>query len=85
MERMREIEAQGVHIVAVNGDKVGTLKAVGSGGGVPAYRGPTEYAPCDHTVVVPVKGYRMKENIIIDPVPSNYGRLIWNGHTLTVY
>ena len=85
MEKMREIEAQGIHIVSVNGDKVGVLKAVGGGGGVPAYHGQTEFVPSDQTQVIQAEGYRMRENIIIDPVPSNYGRLVWNGHTLTVY
>ena len=85
MERMREIEAQGVHIIAVNGDTVGTLKAVGGGGGVPAYRGPTEFTPSDRRQVIPVEGFRMRENIVIDPVPTNYGRISWNGSVLTVY
>lgn len=33
-------------------------------------------------------GTRLKttvEDVVIKPIPSNYGRILWNGSTLTVY
>ena len=86
MGRMKEIPAQSVHIVSVTGDEIRPMKAISSGGGsVPVYPGPTEFTPSAEKQTIAVSGYRLKEDITIDPIPTNYGRLVWNGHTLTVY
>ena len=83
---MKEIPAQNVHIVSVTGDEIRPMKAISSGGGsVPVYPGPTEFTPSTEKQTIAVSGYRLKEDITIDPIPTNYGRLVWNGHTLTVY
>ena len=83
---MKEIPAQNVHIVSVTGDEIRPMKAISSGGGsVPVYPGPTEFTPSAEKQTIAVSGYRLKEDITIDPIPTNYGRLVWNGHTLTVY
>ena len=86
MGRMKEIPAQSVHIVSVHGDEVKPMKVISGGGGtIPVYHGPTEFTPTTTKQVVPVSGHRVDKNITIDPIPTNYGRLVWNGHTLTVY
>lgn len=87
MGRMKEIPAQSVHIVSVTGDEIKPMKTIlgGRGGSVPVYPGPTEFTPSAEKQTIGVSGYRLKENITIDPIPVNYGRLVWNGHTLTVY
>ena len=85
MGRMKEIPAQSVHIVSVTGDEIRPMKTISSGGSVPVYPGPTEFTPTTETQTIAVSGYRLKEDITIDPIPTNYGRLVWNGHTLTVY
>lgn len=87
MGRMKEIPAQSVHIVSVTGDEIRPMKVIsgGRGGSVPVYPGPTEFTPSTQKQTIEVSGYRLKENITIDPIPANYGRLVWNGHTLTVY
>ena len=83
---MKEIPAQSVHIVSVTGDEIRPMKTISSGGGsVPVYPGPTEFTPSTQMQTIAVSGYRLKEDITIDPIPTNYGRLVWNGHTLTVY
>lgn len=83
--RMKEIPAQTVHIVSVTGDKAGKMVALNSGGSVPAYKGPTAFTPSDSTQTVDCEGFRMKDNITINAIPINYGRLDWDGRTLTVY
>ena len=85
MGRMKEIPAQSVHIVSVTGDEIRPMKAISSGGGsVPVYPGPTEFTPSAEKQTIGVSGYRLKENITINPIPSNYGLITWDGSTLTV-
>ena len=85
MGRMKEIPAQSVHIVSVTGDEIRPMKAISSGGGsVPVYPGPTEFTPSAEKQTIGVSGYRLKENITINPIPSNYGLITWDGSTLMV-
>lgn len=51
----------------------------------PAYRGEYEITPSDSAVVLETGGLKMLDNIVINPIPSNYGRIAWNGSTLSVY
>lgn len=48
------------------------------------YTGSTEVTPSDTEQVLATTGYRMVTDIVIHPIPSNYGRIEWNGSTLTV-
>lgn len=71
----------------------GTLSGVGSmsaglsvptGKAVAPYTGAYEYTPTSETQVIEIEGLRALSNIIIDPVPQNYGLISWDGSTLTV-
>ena len=86
MGRMKEIPAQSVHIVSVTGDEIRPMKTIsgGRGGSVPVYPGPTEFTPSAEEQTIGVSGYRLKEDITINPIPSNYGLITWDGSTLTV-
>ena len=81
MGRMKEIPAQSVHIVSVTGDDIRPMKTIsgGSGRSVPVYPGPTEFTPSTQRQTIAVSGYRLTENITIDPIPTNYGLITWNG------
>lgn len=72
-----------------------SLKVSGSDGakltvdqGIPIY--PTDYtgtykvAPTNRTQTLPTKGLMMSKDVVVDPIPSNYGLITWNGSTLTV-
>ena len=87
--RLEQVITKSVHIVEVKSSQVGEMKALdsggGGGGGAPTYKGKTDFIPSDSKQVVPVGGYLMDKNITISAIPSNYGRLSWNGSTLTVY
>ena len=55
-----------------------------STGETPSYPGPYEFTPTDEAQIVQVGGLQMKQDLVIDPIPSNYGLITWNGSTLTV-
>lgn len=49
-----------------------------------AYEGPTTFTPTDQTQTILIAGQTPAENITINPIPSNYGKITWNGSVLTV-
>lgn len=53
-------------------------------GSIPSYAGPLEVTPGAETQTVECSGLLMPGDIIIKPVPQNYGLVGWNGITLTV-
>lgn len=63
--------------VTVSGNIVG-------GGSGPAYRGPYEVTPTSETQVLPTEGKRMTADVVVNPIPSNYGLITWDGSKLTV-
>lgn len=48
------------------------------------YSGPYEWTPAAEQQIIPVEGLTAADNIIIRPIPSSWGRITWNGSTLTV-
>ena len=48
------------------------------------YAGPYEFTPADEAQTVEIKDQIARQNIIINPVPSYYGRITWNGSVITV-
>lgn len=48
------------------------------------YEGVYEYTPSTETQTVQIEGLKATENIIINPIPFNYGLITWDGITLTV-
>lgn len=55
-----------------------------AGGDVPAYTGPYSVTPNSERQVLETAGTKMVEDVIIEPIPDNYGLITWNGSTLTV-
>ena len=51
---------------------------------VPPYDGPYTVTPTQYTQTLLTEGKRAAENIVIDPIPSNYGLITWDGSVLTV-
>ena len=54
------------------------------GGAYPAYTGPTEITPSTEAQTLTTAQTSVLSNITINPIPSNYGLINWNGSTLTV-
>ena len=48
------------------------------------YPGPYEFTPAAVAQTIEVAGLTPTDNIIINPIPSNYGLITWNGAVLTV-
>ena len=51
---------------------------------LPVYTGDTEITPSTTEQVLNTAEKVVIRNIVINPIPSNYGRITWNGATLTV-
>ena len=48
------------------------------------YDGAYEWTPTDALQTIEIANKKALENIKINPIPSNYGLITWNGSTLTV-
>lgn len=52
--------------------------------GPPFYQGSYTVTPSQQTQVLEMEGMRASQNVTVNPIPSNYGLITWNGSTLTV-
>ena len=50
----------------------------------PYYRGDYEITPTQGTQVLEMEGMRAARNVVVNPIPSNYGLITWNGSSLMV-
>lgn len=48
------------------------------------YDGPYGAVPSAQTQVLLTEDKHMRENVVIQPIPSNYGLITWDGAILTV-
>lgn len=48
------------------------------------YQGDYTVTPSQTAQVLLTKSTQLTDNITIEPIPSNYGLITWNGSTLTV-
>lgn len=54
------------------------------GGGASPYSGATTVTPSSEAQTLETGGHVLLENITIEPIPSNYGLITWNGSTISV-
>lgn len=56
------------------------------GGEVPSgdYDGPYTVTPSQQQQALHTMNKTLSQNVVIKPIPSNYGLITWNGSTLTV-
>lgn len=52
-------------------------------GGQP-YEGSYEVTPTTAAVTLDTRGRYMTDDLVVNPIPSNYGLITWDGITLTV-
>lgn len=52
---------------------------------MPTYEGEYEFTPSEETQVAPTACKALVRDIVINPVPSNYARMAWNGSTILFY
>lgn len=48
------------------------------------YAGAYEFTPSAEAQTVPIYGKTATADIVISPIPSNYGLITWDGATITV-
>ena len=48
------------------------------------YAGPYEFTPTAQTQEIQIEWMMATQNIVINPIPNNYGLIAWNGSALTV-
>lgn len=48
------------------------------------FDGEYEYTPTNEVQTINIEGMIALDNITINPIPSNYGLITWNGSVLTV-
>ena len=65
-----------------NGDSF--IADVGTVIAPPIYQGEYSFTPGDEPQTIATGGYALTQDITIQPIPSNYGLITWNGSTLTV-
>lgn len=51
---------------------------------LPEYRGATYIIPSESEQILRTEGTRLSTEITVAPIPSNYGRITWDGSTITV-
>lgn len=50
----------------------------------PNYTGTYEVTPSEYEQVLMTEDRRMTADVVVHPIPSNWGRITWNGSYLTV-
>lgn len=51
---------------------------------LPTYTGPTVVTPSNEQQVLETADHVVMNNIIVNPIPKNYGLITWDGVSLTV-
>lgn len=78
---------QGRKAIRASLNGTGTLKGnltIPSTAGIVPYEGEYEFTPSDSAQAIQIEGMKAGANIIINPIPSNYGLITWDGTILTV-
>lgn len=79
--KLKQIRQGGVHILGVSS---GTLRPARVETTAPPYEGEYAVTPGAEAQVLETRGLRMTGNVIVNPIPQNYGLITWDGSTLTV-
>ena len=48
------------------------------------YEGAYEFTPTESTQTVQIEGKKATQDRVINPIPTNYGRITWNGSFIKV-
>jgi hypothetical protein len=83
---LEQVQQESIHIVGVTSGTVHPSKVEVATIEFPyeRYTGSYEVTPAAQSQTISTKDKLMTDNIVINPIPSNYGLIEWNGSTLTV-
>lgn len=71
--------------ISGGGERHATISVTGSGAlPVPHYTGPYEFTPTAEEQRVSIARKQAEEDIIIHPIPRNYGLVTYNGSIITI-
>lgn len=78
--------------LTINGNLNGTLSAVGSVSGAigkfngeyPTYSGAYTVTPTEEEQVLSTENRTLVQDIVVNPIPNNYGLITWDGSAITV-
>lgn len=73
---MHRVQQGNIHLVGV---KTAIIDWEGE-----KYTGEYTVTPSQETQILSTKDLVMTENVTINPIPSNYGLVTWDGNTLTI-
>lgn len=48
------------------------------------YKGNYRVTPNQSKQILNTSGKTLTDNIVVEPIPSNYGKIIWNGSAITI-
>lgn len=65
-------------------EEQGLSGALTIAGGIPSFQGPYAVTSGDAVQTIDCAGLLMSQDIIVQPIPSNYGRIAWDGVSLSV-
>ena len=80
---VEEGQRVGLHVAdgaLIDLDVGGSMYAVGP----PIYRGSYEVTPTQQAQILETEGRQATENIVVNPIPNNYGLITWDGSKLRV-
>lgn len=83
---LKAIRGDGIRIVKVSSGALRMAKAqtaIIRWGGDP-YPGPYSVTPSAETQILRTEGMQMDQNVVVNPIPSNYGRIAWDGAVLRI-
>lgn len=52
--------------------------------GTITYPGPYTVTPSESTQTLYTRNLAMSQNVVVNPIPSNYGKITWNGSALII-
>ncbi len=70
--------------LAVDDNALSLNAAEGVAVSLPNYQGPYEVTPAIEAQVLGTANRTTTRNIVVNPIPNNYGLITWNGAFLTV-
>ena len=82
MSLISEIDGDISLIIPFDGESGIVTRVVGQD--LPTYSGSTDFIPSTEIQVINTADTVVNQNIVIEPIPKNYGLITWNGSTLTV-
>lgn len=79
-----KVQSDNITLKAGDTDSVKLKASVGVPIYPEPYTGETEITPTEEAQTVPTAGLMMQTDIVVNPIPSNYGLITWDGTTITV-